>query len=164
MIEILGANRFEKQTRTRAASRAVIARDGMILLSHTVRDDLWMIPGGGQEAGENEEECCVREVLEETGCRVRVLRKFLVLNEYYEEVLYKSCYFECEIAGTGERNLTEQEAEMDLRAEWIPLSRAMEIFSRHQDYAASDEQRRGSYLREYTALLEYVKTAGAPDL
>ena len=33
-IEISGANRFETFTKTRAGSRAVILRDGMILLSH----------------------------------------------------------------------------------------------------------------------------------
>ena len=33
-IEISGANRFETFTKTRAGSRAVILRDGMIMLSH----------------------------------------------------------------------------------------------------------------------------------
>jgi hypothetical protein len=31
------------------------------------------------------------------------------------------------------------------------------MFSRHQDYADVSEEKRGSYLREYTALLEYIK-------
>ena len=33
-IEIFGANRFETFTRIRAGSRAIIMRDGMILLTH----------------------------------------------------------------------------------------------------------------------------------
>ena len=33
-IEISGANRFHTFTKTRGGSRAVIVRDGMILLSH----------------------------------------------------------------------------------------------------------------------------------
>lgn len=39
---------------------------------------------------------------------------------------------------------------MELR--WIPINEAIEAFSKHNDYAATDEMRRGLYLREYTAL------------
>ena len=40
-VEILGANRFETYTKTRGASRAVIVRDGMILLTfnHTTEQE-----------------------------------------------------------------------------------------------------------------------------
>ena len=66
-IEISGANRFETFTKTRAGSRAVILRDGMILLSHETVTGWWLVPGGGMEEGETSEMCCVREVEEETG-------------------------------------------------------------------------------------------------
>ena len=81
-IEILGANRFETFTKTRAGSRAVIAREGMILLSHETVSGWWLVPGGGMEAGETPEMCCVRETEEETGLIVRPLRQFLTLYEY----------------------------------------------------------------------------------
>ena len=66
-IEILGANRFEAFTKTRAGSRAVIVRDGRMLLTHETVSGWWLVPGGGLEEGETPEECCVREVEEETG-------------------------------------------------------------------------------------------------
>ena len=78
-IEILGANRFETFTKTRAGSRAVIVRDGKILLSHETVSGWWLVPGGGVEGEETPEECCVREVEEETGVIVRPLRQFLTL-------------------------------------------------------------------------------------
>lgn len=99
--EILGANRFETWTKTRAGSRAVIVKDGLILLVHEVRSGWWLLPGGGTEAGETPEECCIREVEEETGCIVRPVRQFLELNEYYEEYRYVSDYFVCEVTGRG---------------------------------------------------------------
>ena len=34
--------------------------------------------------------------------------------------------------------------------------RGNDIFSRHQEYADVNEEKRGSYLREYTALQEYI--------
>ena len=36
--------------------------------------------------------------------------------------------------------------------------KTIDIFSKHQDYTTEDEMKRGSYLREYEALLEYEKT------
>ena len=45
--EILGANRFETFSRTHAGSRAVVVRDGMILLSHETVTGWRLIPGGG---------------------------------------------------------------------------------------------------------------------
>ena len=155
-IDILGENRFATFTRTRAGSRAVIVRDGMILLSHETVTGWWLIPGGGVEAGETPEACCVREVEEETGWIVRPLRPFLTLNEYYEEYRYVSYYFVCEITGAGRMRLTEAEAARGLEPAWLPLPEAIDIFSRHQSYAAVSEEKRGSYLREYTALRAYA--------
>ena len=82
-VEILGENRFETWTKTRAGSRAVVVRDGMILLSHEVNSGWWLVPGGGEEKGETPEECCVREVEEETGLIVKPLQQFLTMYEYY---------------------------------------------------------------------------------
>ena len=155
-LEILGANRFETFTKTRAGSRAVVVRDGMILLSHETVSGWWLVPGGGLEEGETPETCCIREVEEETGFIVKPLRQFFTLNEYYEEYRYVSYYFICEVTGTGEMRLTEAEKRRGLEPQWIPLEEAVGIFSRHQEYADTSEEKRGSYLREYTALQEYL--------
>ena len=155
-LEILGANRFETFTKTRAGSRAVVVRDGMILLSHETVSGWWLVPGGGLEEGETPETCCIREVEEETGFIVKPLRQFLTLNEYYEEYRYVSYYFICEVTGTGEMRLTDAEKRRGLEPQWIPLEEAVGIFSHHQEYADTSEEKRGSYLREYTALQEYL--------
>ncbi|MBQ9409263.1 MAG: NUDIX domain-containing protein [Clostridia bacterium] len=161
-VDILGDNRFESYSKTRCGSRAVILRGEEILLSHEILHDLWMLPGGGQEAGETFEECCLREVQEETGYRVRICYPLLTLNEYYEEYRYISRYYVCEIEGSGAMRLTPQEEKRGLRPDWLPLSEALTLFSRHQDWAAKDEERRGIYLREYTALKEY-RMAAIPE-
>ncbi len=156
-IHILGANRFETFTKTRSASRAVIIRNGKILLSHETKSGWWLIPGGGMEENETPEECCKREVEEETGYLVLLVKKFLILYEYYEEFCYISHYFVCEAIGNGQMKLTEAELKCGLEPQWIPLEEAVELFSRHQEYADVSEEKRGLYLREYTALLEYMK-------
>ena len=155
-VEILGENRFETFSKTRAGSRAVIVRDGKILLSHETVTGWWLVPGGGLEEGETPETCCIREVEEETGFIVKPLRQFLTLNEYYEEYRYISHYFFCEITGTGRMRLTDAEKCRGLEPKWLPLEEAVSIFARHQEYAPVSEEQRGSYLREYTALQEYL--------
>ena len=155
-VEILGANRFETFSKTRVGSRAVIVRDGKILLSHETVTGWWLVPGGGLEEGETPESCCIREVEEETGFIVKPLRQFLTLNEYYEEYRYISRYFICEITGTGQMRLTEAEKRRGLEPRWLPLEDAAAMFARHQEYAQVNEEQRGSYLREHTALQEYL--------
>lgn len=155
-VEILGENRFEIWTKARAGSRAVVVRDGMILLSHEVNSGWWLVPGGGEEEGETPEECCMREVEEETGLIVKPLQHFLTMYEYYEEYRYISHYFICEVTGKGQMRLTDAEIRRGVEPQWIPLQEAVDIFSRHQSYADVSEEKRGAYLREYTALQEYL--------
>ncbi len=156
-INIYGENRFDTYTNTRAASRAVIIRGDDILLSCAKNEDTYMLPGGGAENGESPEECCIREAEEETGLIVRPLRLFLTLNEFYEDFRYISYFFECEVTGESTAHLTEAEMRAGLAPEWMPLEKAVGIFSHHRDYTDTCEEKRGLYLREYTALTEYMK-------
>jgi len=53
-------------TQVRAAGGLVV-RDGDVLLVHRPKYDDWTFPKGKAEDGESDEECALREVLEETG-------------------------------------------------------------------------------------------------
>ena len=159
-ISILGANRFETFSKTRIGCRAVIVREGMLLLSHETKSGWWLIPGGGLEGDETPEACCIRETEEETGLIVRPLRQFLTLYEYYEEYRYISHYFSCEVTGTGRMRLTEVERQRGLEPQWLPVREAVELFSEHEAWVAISEEKRGSYLREYRALQAYLESDG----
>lgn len=62
--------------------RALCVSHGQLLLvRHEVAETgegYWILPGGGRERGENLPQSAVREVWEETGNRVRVLRRLPV--------------------------------------------------------------------------------------
>ena len=45
-----------------------------LLLTQRADNGQWVLPGGGVESGESLAEACAREVLEETGLTVRVVR------------------------------------------------------------------------------------------
>ncbi|MFI6026385.1 NUDIX hydrolase [Amycolatopsis magusensis] len=57
-------------------SVTVVIRDdaGRVLLIHKIDNDLWALPGGGHDAGERITETAVREVREETGLDVEIVR------------------------------------------------------------------------------------------
>ena len=155
VLDIYGKNYSGVTNQQREASRAIILQDGKLLLSHEVNISQWMLPGGGLEAGETPEECCIREVGEETGCLVIPGNCFLVLNEYYEDWKFVSYFFLCEVVGNTQRHPTKRELRVGAAPEWLPVEDALDIFSHHADYEETDEERRGIYLREYTALTEY---------
>ena len=86
--------------------RAVIARDGRVLMDrthHTDRAVFYWLPGGGLDPGETSVECLRRELFEEAALDVRVGRLlyvsenlFVESGEYRHEVIL---YRLCEIVG-----------------------------------------------------------------
>lgn len=156
-IEIHGANAYETFSKTRVGCRGIVIKDSRMLISHEVNADYYLIPGGGLEENETLEECCVREVCEETGYIVKTNCHFLTMNEYYEEYKYVSHYFICDIIGKSEQNLTASEMKRGLIPEWVDLDTMLKIYSKHNDFATTNEEKRGAYLREYTALTHYFE-------
>ncbi len=51
----------------RPSARAIILKNGKVLLNYIARHDCYEFPGGGIEAGESPEQAMIREVAEETG-------------------------------------------------------------------------------------------------
>lgn len=152
-IETIGANYFGAWRYTRTACRGVVLRGDEILLSYETRTGQYMIPGGALEDGEDERDCCRREVEEETGVVVQPGRCVLEIDEYYEDWKYVSRYFRCAPAGEGVQRLTEREAQVGMEPRWVSIERAVAEFATHADYTDTDEMRRGLYLREYKALM-----------
>ena len=153
-VRIYGDNRHEQATDMRIACRGIVLSGDKVLLVHEEKVDQWLIPGGGLEEGETPEQCCIRELAEETGMLVQPKKFYLTIHEYYEQWHFVSHYFLCDSLGTTNRNLTDQEAKDGLEPKWLPMTEAMGIFSDHQKYDGVNEMRRGAYLREYTALKE----------
>ena len=137
----------------REASRAIIVKDGKILLTHELNTGVFMTPGGGLEENETLTECCIRELKEETGYIVKPVKQFLKINEYCFETLYVSNYFICEIEGECKRNLTEIEVEHGAVPEWVDLNTAIAIFGEYEMYR---EDVASLYLREYTTINKYL--------
>ena len=157
-VDIFGTNRYATYTKTRVGCRGIVLKDGKLLVSREEVSDYWMLPGGGLEAGETPEACCIREVREETGYLVEPIEELFVINEYYKEYRYISHYYRCRVTGEGEQSLTETEKARGLVARWVDVPFFVDAVSKHETYAETNEDKRGSYLREYTAITEYLSS------
>lgn len=62
-------------------------------------DNIWSVPSGGQEPNESLEECCVREVWEETGYNVEVVRHITTKTGTWGEWKAEVHYFLVKLIG-----------------------------------------------------------------
>jgi ADP-ribose pyrophosphatase YjhB (NUDIX family) len=69
-------DRIGRTAQIKLGCAAIILDDtkSKILLTRRTDNGRWCLPGGAMDPGESLEECCVREVWEETGLIVRVVR------------------------------------------------------------------------------------------
>ena len=65
----------------------IITKNGKVLLGKRKNahgDGTWSFPGGHLEFGESIEDCAKRETMEETGIKIKNLRKFTFTNDIFE--------------------------------------------------------------------------------
>jgi len=76
LTRILKGERIGRQGRLRVGCSAALfdSTRQKVLLTRRTDNGLWCLPGGGMDAGESAAETCEREMLEETGLVVRVVR------------------------------------------------------------------------------------------
>ena len=163
-IEIFGDNRIKPYEAERVGCRGIVIKDGNILVSRAKTIGEVMIPGGGLENGETLADCCRRELEEETGYIVDVGECFLEIDEYYGEYKFADYYYACAVVGEGKRQLTDEEKEVGMTSVWMDVGEFVDTLSRYGDHAESDEERSGMYLREFTAMREYVKMIAESEL
>ncbi len=109
--------RIGKEGQLRPGASALIFNETRDCILMTQREDnsRWCLPGGGMDSGESAAEACVREVLEETGLEVRVVKLVGVytspdiLVEYPDgnKIQPVAFSFEAEVIG-GELTLSDE--------------------------------------------------------
>jgi len=92
--------------------RAVVEREGKLLLVREAQDRLWSLPGGWADIGESPREVAEREVLEEAGYVVRARRLLAVYDKARHDhppdfwYIYK-LFFACTLEGGAPRTSHE---------------------------------------------------------
>jgi 8-oxo-dGTP diphosphatase len=90
---------------------------GEVLLIKRRDVPVWVLPGGGIESGESPESAVCRELFEEIGCTVAVLRK-IALYEPKNKLARRTHFFECKVL-SGMPTSSEETSE----ARFFPLAK-----------------------------------------
>jgi len=153
--------------RRRLAVRAVVEREGRILMVHSGAVGDWKFPGGGVEAGEGPEAALGREIREETGYTPAA--GFTYLGRAVERAVgrdgpewlfeMESRYFLARVTGPrGDQRLDPYEAHLGFTPGWIALEAALAVNRR---LAASGRSTLPTWLdREIRVLEELVRRQG----
>lgn len=94
----------------RLGSTAVIINDGCVLLTRRNDLPLWVSPGGHMDQGETAQDCCIREVKEETGLDVeieRLIGLYARLRPRSNRMAWMSFLFACRVVG-GRPGVTQE--------------------------------------------------------
>ncbi len=116
---VLLGERIGREGKLRLGCSAVIFNaDKKVLLTRRSDNGQWCLPGGAMEPGESVAEACVREVWEETGLHVDVLRLIGIYSDPNRIIVYPdgnkvhivALSFEAKVTG-GELGLSNETTE-----------------------------------------------------
>lgn len=97
---------------------AIIRDHQILLITHQERDtgrSYWVIPGGGLESGETPEQCTRREMQEETGLEVQVIRLLFAEDEARGSMQWHKLTYLCKILSGDPSPGYEPEPESNAR-------------------------------------------------
>jgi len=138
---VVYGDRIGKEGKLRLGCSAVLLSDDhqKVLLTRRTDNGQWCLPGGMIDPGESVAEGCQREVFEETGLRVRVVRLTGVYSNPNRLTIYPDgnkahvivLNFEVEQVG-GELGLSDETTD----AQFFPITQAerMDLFHGHADH------------------------------
>lgn len=121
----------------RYGARGIIIRDdGKIAVFNKANKNEYKLPGGGIEGDEDPQKAFLREVLEETGCKVKIIKELGITEEYksldnFKQISY--VFVGKVIEDTGKLDVTKKEAEEGANLLWETPSNALKLIKNSYD-------------------------------
>jgi len=154
---VLGLEGMSKKEPRRTARAIVKNEEGLYAVLYANKFDLYSLPGGGIEDGEDEISTLIREMDEETGCTCDTIQQLGAVSEnrchqdyttisYYFVVHTKTKKYELHLTGLEEENGTI--------LKWCSLEELIHLI---QDVEHETNQRKFLQARDMVALMEYRK-------
>ncbi|MGA9347433.1 MAG: NUDIX hydrolase, partial [Anaerolineae bacterium] len=103
----------------------------MVLQGRSDEESSWAVPGGSIEPGETPEQAAIREVKEETGLDIRIVRPYAVVRGVNDYGSYRVHYFQADVVG-GEAKAGDPDGLIH-RVAWVPADRLPNLRLSHDD-------------------------------
>lgn len=119
MTHVIIGDRVGREGKLRIGTSAfIVDSEKRVLLTRRTDNGQWCLPGGAMEPGESVQEACAREVWEETGLYVEVVRLIGIYSDPNRVIVYPdgnkvhivALSFEAKITG-GELGLSNETTE-----------------------------------------------------
>lgn len=123
--------------RLRIGARGIVVReDGKIAIFNKSNKNEYKLPGGGIENDEKPEETFKREVLEETGCKVEIIKELGTTEEYksldnFKQISY--VFIAKVLEDTKQLNVTQKEKEEGAKLVWETPENALKLITNSYD-------------------------------
>ena len=122
-------NKELKNPRKRIGARGVVVKGNKVALFYKRHKNEYKLPDGGVEDGEDLEQAFCREVLEETGCKVNIISKLGITEEFKGASNFyqlSHVFFAEVVEDRKQLDLTEKERVEGGELLWVPLDEAIE--------------------------------------
>ncbi|MGN1201559.1 MAG: NUDIX hydrolase [Candidatus Caccovivens sp.] len=116
----------------RFGARGIVLKDDKIALFHKKNKNEYKLPGGGIENGESPEDAFIREVLEETGCVIKIISKLGTIEEFkgHTNFYQLSHVFLAEVVkDTKKLHVTEKEKAEGAELLWMSFDDAIKTIN-----------------------------------
>jgi 8-oxo-dGTP diphosphatase len=163
--DMLGGTPVLMDSISRYGSRGVLVNNELnIAMMFMSQLNLYKLPGGGVEEGENKEEAFLRKIKEETGCEAEIIHELGYIEEHKNRndyMQYSYCFIASVLKYNDDAALSENEINLGMEVKWMSLDKALELMN-NSVQNCDDYSTKFMLLRDKTILEEAVNVLNYP--
>nr|WP_246320462.1 NUDIX domain-containing protein [Paenibacillus qinlingensis] len=158
--DILGSPLELLDTISRHGSRGVLVDSQLqVAMMYMSKTNLYKLPGGGVDKGENSKDAFLREIQEETGYDAEILHELGYIEEHKNRnkfLQFSYCYIAKAHASFRDTMLTDNEIQLGMVVQWMTLHQALAVMQ-ESVLNCTDYSAKFMLLRDKTILEEAAR-------